>query len=382
MTSLAPPLELCPGRWVGGSQPAFLIAEIGQNHQGDLETAKKMISAAREAGVDCVKFQKSSLKEKFNGSALAREYSGPQSWGKTYGEHKAHLELSEEDYRDLQDFARREGVFFTASAMDSESARFLEQLKVPFVKVGSGDSNNLGLQVEVARRGRPMVVSTGMCEMSWVRTLVNTITKHTARLVLMQCTSSYPTSPGDVRLGVLETYRREFPTINIGYSGHEEGLAISVAAAALGAAVIERHFTLDKTWRGSDHACSLEPAELGLLCHHVKSRTQFLQIKQLFTPQQIQEVEQAVEGKEKELLPSELACQAKLGKTIVARHNIAKNSVISTDDLLIKVAEPRGIDPICVDLYLGRVALCNISADQSIQISMLGNVCMEMIQNC
>ena len=369
-----PPLELCPGRWVGGSHPAFVIAEIGQNHQGDLQTAKKMISAARSAGADCVKFQKSNLKEKFNEAALAREYSGPQSWGRTYGEHKAHLELSEEDYRELQDHAHREGVFFTASAMDSESARFLELLQVPFVKLGSGDSNNLGLQLEVARRGRPMVVSTGMCSMAWVRTLVAALTATTEKVVVMQCTSSYPTSPRDVRLGVLETYRREFPGINIGYSGHEEGIAISVAAAALGAAVVERHFTLDKTWRGSDHACSLEPAELELLCHHVRSGTQFRQIKQLFTPLQVQQVEEALEGKEKELLPSELPCQAKLGKTLVARHNIAKNSVISTEDFLIKVAEPRGIDPICVDLYLGRVALCDIKEDQSIEISMLGNV--------
>ena len=374
MTSPAPPLELCPGRWVGGSQPAFLIAEIGQNHQGDLQTAKKMISAARDAGADCVKFQKSNLAAKFNSAALGREYSGPQSWGRTYGQHKAHLELGEEDYRELQDFARQEGIFFTASAMDSESARFLEQLQVPFVKVGSGDSNNLALQVEVARRGRPMVVSTGMCEMSWVRTLVNTITTITDKLVVMQCTSSYPTTPADVRLGVMETYRREFPSINIGYSGHEEGLAISVAAAALGAAVIERHFTLDRTWRGSDHACSLEPDQLGLLCHHVKNRTEFLQIKQLFSHQELQELQEALQGKEKELLPSELACQAKLGKTLVARHHIAKNSVISPQDFLIKVAEPRGIDPICEDLYLGKVALCDIKADQSIEISMLGNV--------
>ena len=368
-----PPLELCPGRWVGGSHPAFLIAEIGQNHQGDLQTAKKMITAAREAGADCVKFQKSNLKEKFNGAALAREYSGPQSWGKTYGEHKAHLELSEEDYRELQAHATQQGVFFTASAMDSDSARFLERLQVPFVKVGSGDSNNLALQLEVAGRGRPMVVSTGMCSMSWVRTLVAAITAHTEKVVVMQCTSSYPTAPRDVRLGVLETYRREFPSINIGYSGHEEGIAISVAAAALGAAVIERHFTLDKTWRGSDHACSLEPAELGLLSSLVRSRTQFRQIRQLFSAREVKEVQEAVEGQEKELLPSELPCQAKLGKTLVARHHIAKDSVLSAADLLIKVAEPRGIDPVCVDLYMGRVALCNIEADQSIEISMLGH---------
>ena len=372
MASSAPSLELCPGRWIGSSHPVFLIAEIGQNHQGDVQTAKKMISAARHAGVDCVKFQKSSLADKFNGLALAREYSGPQSWGQTYGEHKEHLELSEQDYRDLQEHAHKEGVFFTASAMDSVSAIALEKLDVPFVKIGSGDSNNLMLQEEVARRGRPLVVSTGMSSMDQVRMMVSTITRHTAKLVLLQCTSSYPTAPADVRLGVMETFRREFPAINIGYSGHETGLAISVAAAALGATVIERHFTLDKSWKGSDHRCSLEPGEMEILCHHVRNNTQFLDLKQLFTSQEMDEVQEALEGSDKELLQSELACQAKLGKTIVAKHDIAKNTVISADDILIKVAEPKGIDPLCEDLYIGRVALTDIKADCSIQSSMLG----------
>ena len=333
-----------------------------------------MISAARHAGVDCVKLQKSSLRDKFNGLALAREYSGPQSWGPTYGEHKAHLELSEQDYRHLQDHAAREGVFFTASAMDSVSASFLERLQVPFVKMGSGDSNNIGLQVEVARRGRPMVVSTGMSSMGQVKTLVSSLTRHTEKVVLLQCTSSYPTSPGDVRLRVMETYRREFPALNIGYSGHEDGIAISVAAAALGATVIERHFTLDRTWRGSDHSCSLEPRQMEMLCHHVRNNTQFVNLKQLFSSQEMKEVEDALEGSEKELLSCELACQAKLGKTIVAKHDIPNNTVISADDVLIKVAEPRGIDPICHDQYIGRITLTDIKSDQSIQAFMLGGV--------
>ena len=145
-----------------------------------------------------------------------------------------------------------------------------------------------------------------------------------------------------------------------------------MAAAALGATVIERHFTLDKSWKGSDHRCSLEPGEMEILCHHVRNNTQFLDLKQLFTSQEMDEVQEALEGSDKELLQSELACQAKLGKTVVAKHDIAKNTVISADDILIKVAEPRGIDPLCEDLYIGRVALTDIKADCSIQSSMLG----------
>ena len=234
-----PEVELCPGRRVGPAHPVFVIAEIGQNHQGDPAIARQLITAAARAGADCVKLQKSSLPDKFTAGALAQPYSGPHSWGATYGEHKAHLELSEQQYRDLQCHAREEGIAFTASAMDSVSAAFLHQLDVPFIKVGSGDANNLPLMREIAERGRPMVVSTGMCGMGWVRTLHSSLSRLAAPLVLLQCTSSYPARPVDCNLRVLQTYRTEFPNSVLGYSGHEEGLAISLAAASLGAAVIE-----------------------------------------------------------------------------------------------------------------------------------------------
>ena len=178
-----PEVELCPGRRVGPAHPVFVIAEIGQNHQGDSTIARQLITAAARAGANCVKLQKSSLPDKFTAGALAQPYSGPHSWGATYGEHKAHLELSEQQYRDLQCHAREEGIAFTASAMDSVSAAFLHQLDVPFIKVGSGDANNLPLMREIAERGRPMVVSTGMCGMGWVRTLHSSLSRLAAPLV-------------------------------------------------------------------------------------------------------------------------------------------------------------------------------------------------------
>ncbi|XP_069544075.1 sialic acid synthase-like, partial [Brachyistius frenatus] len=173
----------------------------------------------QDCGADCAKFQKSELEYKFNKRALERPYTSKHSWGKTYGEHKRHLEFSHEQYRELQKYAKEVGIFFTASGMDEMAVEFLNELNVPFFKVGSGDTNNFPYLEKTAKKGES--------QRNWTN-----------------------------------EYQKEFPDIPIGYSGHESGINISVAAVALGAKVIECHITLDKTWKGSDHAASLEPSEL------------------------------------------------------------------------------------------------------------------------
>ena len=373
-------LELCSGRFIGAEHPPFIIAEIGQNHQGELDIAKRMISAAAEAGVDCVKFQKSSLSDKFNARALARPYTSPHSWGDTYGDHKRHLEFTEDQFRQLQQHATEKGVFFTASAMDPVSAEFLDSINVPFIKIGSGDSNNLPLLAKVAKMGRPMVVSTGMCDMNWVRRMVDTVTSITDKVALLQCTSTYPCPPRDTCLRVMETYRDTWPDVHVGYSGHEEGLAVSVAAARLGARVIERHFTLDKTWRGSDHKCSLDPGELATLCHHVKNKTELRMFKEIFSEAENMAVKEAMEVSTKTVLESEQSCIGKLGKTIVAMKDIPAGSLITRDDVDIKVAEPRGIDPRNIDQYIGKLSRSYIKQDDSIQIASLECKQLEVVQ--
>ena len=373
-------MELCPGRYIGADLPPFIIAEIGQNHQGELDIAKKMITAAADAGVDCVKFQKSSLGDKFNARALARPYISPHSWGDTYGDHKRHLEFSEDQFRELQHHATEKGVFFTASAMDPVSAEFLDSISVPFIKIGSGDSNNLPMLRKVAMMGRPVVVSTGMCDMSWVRRMVEVLTSITDKVALLQCTSAYPCPPRDTCLRVMETYRDTWPDLHVGYSGHEEGLAVSVAAARLGAQVIERHFTLDKTWKGSDHKCSLDPRELAALCHHVKNKTELRMFKELFSETENNAVKEAMEVRTKSVLGSEQSCIEKLGKTIVAKKDIPANSLITSDDVDIKVAEPRGIDPRNIEQYIGKLSRCCIKQDDSIQLAFLECRQLEIVQ--
>lgn len=221
-----------------GTDRVFVIAEIGQNHQGNIEIAKQMISEAKAAGADCVKLQKSCLSEKFTKNALQRQYDGPNSWGKTYGEHKEFLEFNVDQYKSLQKFANELDIIFTASAMDIQSLCVLESLNVPVIKIGSGDANNIPLLVKAAQMATPLIISTGMQDETMVRRIVQIMDSYKkTNYCLLHCVSAYPTAPSDVNLRLLSAYREYFPNICIGYSGHEQGTAISTAAVLFGAKV-------------------------------------------------------------------------------------------------------------------------------------------------
>uniref|UniRef100_A0A3Q0SHE1 N-acetylneuraminate-9-phosphate synthase n=1 Tax=Amphilophus citrinellus TaxID=61819 RepID=A0A3Q0SHE1_AMPCI len=340
--------ELCPSRMIGGNHPCFIIAEIGQNHQGDIEIAKKMIKMAKDCGADCAKFQKSELEFKFNKKALARLYNSPHSWGKTYGEHKRHLEFSHDQYKELQKYAEEVGIYFTASGMDEMAVEFLHELNVPFFKVGSGDTNNFPYLVKTAKKGRPMVVSSGMQSMETMRQVYKMVKEHNKNFAILQCTSAYPLEAEDVNLRVITEYRKEFPDIPIGYSGHESGISISVAAVALGAKVLERHITLDKTWKGSDHKASLEPAELAELVRSIRL------------------VERALGSGIKQMLPCEKPCHDKLGKSVVAKVKIPKGTVLTEDMLTVKVAEPMGVRAEDIFQLVGKAVVEEVEEDDSI----------------
>ncbi|XP_044513448.1 sialic acid synthase [Gracilinanus agilis] len=341
-------LELCPGRWVGGNHPCFIIAEIGQNHQGDIEVAKRMIRMAKECGADCAKFQKSELEHKFNRRALERPYTSKHSWGKTYGDHKRHLEFSHDQYRELQKYAKEIGIFFTASGMDEMAVEFLDELNVPFFKVGSGDTNNFPYLEKTAKKGRPMVISSGMQSMDTMKQVYNIVKPINPNFCILQCTSAYPLLPEDVNLRVITEYQKAFPDIPIGYSGHETGISISVAAVALGAKVLERHVTLDKTWKGSDHQASLEPNELAELVKEIRL------------------VEKALGSPVKRLLPCEVPCNDKLGKSVVAKVRIPEGTILTMDMLTVKVGEPKGYPPEGIASLIGQKVKVNIEEDDTI----------------
>uniref|UniRef100_A0A8D3B9L2 N-acetylneuraminate-9-phosphate synthase n=1 Tax=Scophthalmus maximus TaxID=52904 RepID=A0A8D3B9L2_SCOMX len=302
----------------------------------------------KDCGADCAKFQKSELEHKFNKRALERPYTSKHSWGKTYGEHKRHLEFSHEQYRELQKYAEEVGIFFTASGMDEMAVEFLHELDVPFLKVGSGDTNNFPYLEKTAKKGRPMVVSSGMQSMETMRRVYKTVKEHNQNFTILQCTSAYPLEAEDVNLRVIAEYQKEFPDIPIGYSGHESGINISVAAVALGAKVIERHVTLDKTWKGSDHAASLEPAELTELVRSIRL------------------VERALGSSLKQMLPCEKPCHDKLGKSVVAKVKIPKGTALTLDMLTVKVAEPMGVAAEDIFQLVGKTVTEDVEEDESV----------------
>lgn len=266
--------------------------------------------------------------------------------------------------------------------MDETSAKFLDKINVPFIKIGSGDVNNLRLLRLVSGFGRPLVISTGMCDLNWVRVIHKTVSETTDKFVLVQCTSSYPTSPDHVNLRVIHTYRRSFPDIHIGYSGHEVGVCISVAAVALGARVVERHFTLDKAQRGSDHRCSLDPGEMEMMVALIRGGNGISRIKEIGDEEEIVGVEEILDGiyqhdvddllknamgsADKVVQRCEMSCREKLGKSLVAVRKLSRGTVLREEMVNIKVADPNGVDPRHLQEWNGKVLAADVEEDESI----------------
>ncbi|CAH1961385.1 unnamed protein product [Acanthoscelides obtectus] len=237
--------------------------------------------------------------------------------------------------------------------MDIKSLEFLVDIGVPFVKIGSGDANNFLLIEEAARKNIPLVISTGMQSFETVKWIYDTVSRYKKNFALLHCVSAYPTPFEDINLRVLKLYQEEFPDIVIGYSGHELGIDISAAAVALGSKIIERHITLDKQQKGSDHKCSLE------LC----------EFKQLVT--NIRNLEKSLGQTVKKIQPSEMECFQKLGKTIVYSKDLLKGHMLVYGDLDIKVAEPGGVDGSEINNIYGKILNTHVLIDENLQLEHL-----------
>jgi len=329
---------------VGGSEPTYIIAEIGINHQGEVEIAKKLIKEAADAGANAVKFQKRTIKRILTHEGLEMPYDNRNSFGKTYGEHKKALELSESDYQELKAFAEEHEVDFIASGWDEESIDFLDNLGIPFFKMASADLTNIPLLVHTAKKNKPMIISTGMASMEMVETAVNAIKPFQVPLCILQCTSTYPSVFEEINLGVIHTFKQSFSDAVIGYSGHELGIAITEAAVALGAKIVERHFTLDRTMKGGDHAASLEPGGFSKLVRDIRH------------------IESAMGGTIKQVQESEAPIFKKLAKSVVSLVKLPAGTTLSRDMLTTK-GPGTGISPARMDELIGRSVLKDIDAD-------------------
>lgn len=251
------------GHPVGPGHPCFVIAEAGVNHNGDIELAKRLVDAAANAGADAVKFQTFKAEKVVSAEAPQAQYQRINT-GKDESqlEMVRRLELTADQYRLLAERCSARGIMFLSSPFDRESADLLVELGVPALKVGSGELTNQLLLSYLAGRGRPLVMSTGMASLGEVKDALDLVAANGAPpLVLLHCVSNYPVIPEDCNLAAMATLRQAFG-VPVGWSDHTMGIHIAVAAAALGASVVEKHFTLDRSLPGPDHCASLEPGEL------------------------------------------------------------------------------------------------------------------------
>jgi sialic acid synthase len=324
------------GKKIGDDRPCYVIAEVGHNHQGDVETAKRLIDAAKECGVDAVKLQKRSNRELYTREFYEQPYDNELSFGRTYGEHREALELNADDYRELLRHAREVGVTFFATAFDFASADLLAELDVPAFKFASGDLRNTPLQRHIASFRKPMLLSTGGGTMEDIERAVGTILPLNEQLCVLQCTAAYPASVEDLNLNVITTLREHFPDLVIGLSDHQNGIAMAIVAYMLGARVIEKHFTLDHALRGRDHAFSLMPEGMRRLVRD------------------LHRVPAALGDAGKRPLSVEADPLEKMGKKLVAARELELGHVLTADDLAIKSPADGGLPPYELDRLVGR----------------------------
>ncbi len=306
------------GKPIGHGADCYVIAEIGHNHQGSVEQAMQMIAKAHECGADAVKLQKRDNISLYTADFYNRPYESESSFGPTYGMHREALEFGPVDYRTLQEYAQSLGVTFFATAFDFNSADMLAELDMPAYKIASGDVVNTPLLRYVAEIGKPVIFSTGCATLEDVRRAYDAVAEVNEQVVIMQCTAGYPAEWGELDLGVIRTYGELFPDAVIGFSSHDNGIAMAVAAYVLGARVIEKHFTLNRAMKGTDHAFSLEPQGLEKMVRDLK-RTRI-----------------ALGDGTKSTYPSEVGPAMKMRKKIVAARDLPEGHVLEAGDIAYK----------------------------------------------
>jgi sialic acid synthase len=254
----------------------FVIAEIGNNHQGSFEICKELIKCAYESGVDAVKLQKRDINSLYTDDFLESEYNNPNSFGKTYREHRENLELSTADFAKLKEYAEGLGLVFFATVFDIQSADFINGLGCKCFKISSGDMTNVFLLDHVAKFGKPMIISTGAATISDIKCIYNKLYKLNSQIALLHCVAKYPCPLDDLNLNVIPNLVSAFPDAVIGISEHCPDYESALLGYILGARIFEKHFTLKRTMKGPDHHFSLEADEMKRMVYFLKKMPKIL----------------------------------------------------------------------------------------------------------
>lgn len=335
------------GQKISDSEPCYVIAEIGHNHQGKLDVAKEMFKVAKECGANAVKLQKRHNKELFTKEYYEKAYDNENSYGKTYGEHRETLEFNWDQYKELYAYAKEIGVTFFSTAFDFKSADFLEELGAPAYKMASADLKNTPLLKYVAKFQKPMIISTGGGTMEDVERAYNAIMPINPRLAILQCTAGYPAKFEELNLNVLTTFRKRFPDVVVGLSSHDNGISMPLVAYMLGGRVVEKHFTLNHTWKGTDHAFSLEPEGFRKMVRDLgRARV-------------------SLGDGTKKVHDSEVQPIIKMGKSLVAARQLPVGCRLTQQDVVIK-SPGGGLAPYELENVLGKVVKVPLLEDEKI----------------
>ena len=327
----------------------YIIAEAGVNHNGSFELACKLVDAAKAAGVDCIKFQTFKSKNLVSRTAQKAEYQKVTTGDSSQQDMLKKLELSYDEFIALKEYCDKVGITFLSTPFDFDSIDFLNSIEMPFWKIPSGEVTNLPYLLALAKTGKPVVMSTGMCEMTEIEAAINVLKENgTKDIKLLHCNTEYPTPFEDVNLKAMQTMRDTFG-LEVGYSDHTKGIEVPVAAVALGATVIEKHFTLDRNMEGPDHKASLEPGELAAMVSCIRH------------------IEKALGSGDKTPSPSEQKNIAVARKSIVAKKNIKAGDELTVDNMTVK-RPGTGISPMKWFDVLGTKAIRDFAEDELIEI--------------
>jgi len=340
------------GKVIQDEGDCWIVAEIGHNHQGRLKTAKDMFQVAKECGADAVKLQKRDNRQLYTKAMYDKSYDHENSFGLTYGEHREALEFGWDEYKELMDYAKELEITMFATAFDFASADFLAKLDVPAFKIASGDLKSIPLLTYIAKFQKPMVVSTGGGTMEDVNRAYDAIMPINQQLCFLQCTAGYPAAFEELNLNVITTFRERFPKTVIGLSSHDNGIAMAVAGYMLGARVIEKHFTLNHTWKGTDHAFSLEPTGFKKMVRDLRR------------------VRMAMGDGVKRVYETEVNPMVKMGKKLVAARDLPAGHAIRREDIAIK-SPGDGLPPYELNKIIGRVTRVPLEHDQNIIFEVL-----------
>ncbi|MBM3903890.1 MAG: hypothetical protein FJ357_01920 [Thaumarchaeota archaeon] len=335
------------GTAIGHEHPCYIIAEIGINHNGDLHVAKQLIDVAADAGANAVKFQKRNLESIYQKEILENPTLDSQGT-EILIDVLNEVEFNEDDFQDIVTYCREKKITFLCTPWDITSVDFLERLNVPAYKIASADMTNFPLLRYISKTKKPMIISTGMSDMDEIERTVNFVKKENVPFLLLHCNSTYPSPVELLNLNLIPVLRQKFD-VPIGYSGHESAIVPSVVAANMGAVVIERHITLDKTMTGLDQAASLEPQELKTLIQYIR------------------ESEKAKGIPIKKMTRGEILQREVLGKSIVCSSDIKEGEIFSENNVEVKTPA-RGLSPQYYYELIGKKAKRVIKRGEYIQL--------------